>query len=127
MITHELTHHFAFDILPNVSRTTPSLIEGLAEHQRGAWSTEDMRLTRAAVAAAAQPSLFDPVAEDRQWAHALFDYVAERRGDAGVRQLLAALRTEATLARALPVAFGVPIDRFDAEFREYLTTAFGQH
>ena len=85
-----------------------------------------MRLTRAAVAAGAQPSLFDPLAEDRHWAHALFDYVAERRGDAGVRQLLAALRTEATLARALPVAFDVPIDRFDEEFREYLTTTFGQ-
>ena len=109
---------FAFDILPDVNRTTPSLIEGLAEHQRGAWSTEDMRLTRAAVAAGAQPSLLDPVAEDRQWAHALFDYVAEQRGDAGVRQLLAALRTQPTLARALPVAFGVPIDRFDEDFRE---------
>ncbi len=126
IITHELTHLFAFDILPDVSRATPSLIEGLAEHQRGAWSIADMRLTRAAVAAGAQPSLFDPVAEDRQWAHALFDYVAERRGDGGVRQLLVALRTEATLARALPVAFDVPIDRFDEEFREYLTTTFGQ-
>jgi hypothetical protein len=34
IITHELTHLFAFDILPDVSRATPSLIEGLAEHQR---------------------------------------------------------------------------------------------
>ena len=126
IITHELTHFFAFDILPDVSRARPSLIEGLAEHQRGAWSPEELRLTRAAVAAGAQPSLFDPVAEERQWAHALFDYVAERRGDAGVRQLLTALRTQATLVRALPVAFSVPLEQFEEEFREYMTAAFGQ-
>jgi hypothetical protein len=126
IVTHELTHFFAFDILPDVSRARPSLIEGLAEHQRGAWSLDDLRVTRAAVAAGAQPSLFDPVAEERPWAHALFDYVAEQRGDAGVRQLLAALRTQATLVRALPVAFGLPVEQFDEEFREYVTAAFGQ-
>ena len=37
IVVHELTHQFAFDIIPGTSRVAPVLIEGLAEHQRGAW------------------------------------------------------------------------------------------
>ena len=38
IVVHELTHQFAFDIIPNTSRVAPFLIEGLAEHQRGVWA-----------------------------------------------------------------------------------------
>ena len=51
LIVHELTHQFAFEMLPATSRVAPFLIEGLAEHQRGMWAAEDLR-TRAAAAVA---------------------------------------------------------------------------
>jgi len=46
LIVHELTHQFAFEIVPGTSRVVPVLIEGLAEHQRGQWPPQDLRRTR---------------------------------------------------------------------------------
>jgi len=47
-------------------------------------------------------------------------------GAEGIRRLVFALRTQNTLARAVPVAFDITPDQFDAEFRAYLTTRFSQ-
>jgi beta-lactamase regulating signal transducer with metallopeptidase domain len=126
IIVHELTHRFAFEIVPDTSRIVPILIEGLAEHQRGVWRAEDLRMTRDAVAAGAFPPLANLVATDRHWAHALFDFVAARYEAEGIRRLLFALRSHETLAPAVPMAFGVTLDQFDQEFRTYATIAFGQ-
>jgi hypothetical protein len=56
----------------------------------------------------------------------VFDYVAAEYGAEGIRRLVFALRTQNTLARAVPVAFDITPDQFDAEFRAYLTTRFSQ-
>ena len=126
IIVHELTHQFAFDIVPGTSRVAPVLIEGLAEHQRGAWVAEDLRTTRAAVATGAIPSVANLDATDRHWAHAVFDFVATEHGAEGIRQLLFGLRAHETLVQAVPMAFGVTLDQFDQGFRGYVTTRFGQ-
>lgn len=123
LIVHELTHQFAFDIVPNTSRVAPVLIEGLAEYQRGAWASTDLLTTREA-ATGAIPSLANLDAPDRPWAHALFDFVAARQGEEGVRKLLFALRARDTLVQAVPMAFGVTFERFDQEFRSYVLTRF---
>jgi beta-lactamase regulating signal transducer with metallopeptidase domain len=125
VIVHELTHQFAFDIIPVTSRVAPVLIEGLAEHQRGAWTAEELRATRAAVAIGAIPSVASLDATDRHWAHAAFDFVAAQHGAEGVRQLLFGLRVHETLVQAVPMAFGVTLDQFDQGFRGYVTTTFG--
>jgi hypothetical protein len=126
VIVHELTHQFAFEIVPETSRIAPVLIEGLAEHQRGAWEAGDLRLIRTAAAAGAIPPVAVLVNTDRHWAHALFDFVAAERGAEGVRRLLFALRAHATLPQAVPMAFGITLDRFEEQFRGYVTAAFGQ-
>ena len=124
IMVHELTHQFAFDIVPNTSRVAPVLIEGLAEYQRGAWASTDLLMTREAAATGAIPSLANLDAPDRHWAHVLFDFVAAQHGEEGVRQLLFALRASDTLVRAVPMAFGVTFDRFDQEFRAYVMTRY---
>jgi hypothetical protein len=126
IVVHELTHLFAFEIVPETSRIAPVLIEGLAEHQRGAWATTDLRMVRAAAAAGAIPTVAALVDTDRQWAHSVFDFVATRYGDEGVRRLLFALRAHDTLAPAVPMAFGITLDRCEQEFRGYVTATFGQ-
>ena len=126
ILVHELTHQLAFEIVPDTSRVEPFLIEGLAEHQRGMWTAEDFRSVQAAVATGFIPSVASLATTDRQWAHALFDFVAIQYGAEGIRQLLFALRARETLEQALPIAFGVTLDQFDEGFRNYVTTRFAQ-
>jgi BlaR1 peptidase M56 len=126
LIVHELTHAFALEIVPATSRATPVLIEGLAQHQRGAWDAEELQVMRADVAVQSIPSVADLHDVDRHWAHAMFDFVAEQNGEEGVRRLLFALRAHATLAAAVPMAFGETLAQFDEAFRRYVTNRFSQ-
>jgi len=126
IFVHELAHRFAFEIIPETSRIAPVLAEGLAEHLRGAWRTDDWQMTRTAAVAGAIPTVASLVNTDRHWAHAVFEFVAAKYGDDGVRRLLFALRGQHTLAPAVPVAFGITFDQFDEEFRGYVTSTFGQ-
>ena len=122
---HELTHQFAFEILPATSQSAPLLIEGLAEYQRGAWREDDLLLTASAVAAGAIPSVTTLERNGRNWAHAVFDYVAaEHGGTDGVLRLLFALRSQPTIARAVPMAFAITVDQFDQGFRDYVEVRF---
>jgi hypothetical protein len=125
IVVHELTHQFAFEILPATSRSAPLLIEGLAEYQRGAWREDDLLLTASAVAAGAIPSVTTLESNGRNWAHAVFDYVAAEQGGAdGVLRLLFALRSQTTMAQAVPMAFGITVDQFDQGFRDYVERRF---
>jgi beta-lactamase regulating signal transducer with metallopeptidase domain len=126
ILVHELTHQFAFDIVPDISRLAPVLIEGLAEHQRGRWTADDLRMARAAIATGAIPSVAILATTDRHWAHAAFDFVAAEHGAEGIRQLLLALRTNQSLAQAVPAAFGLTLDQFDQEFIGYVRARFVQ-
>jgi hypothetical protein len=125
-VVHELTHQFALEIIPEISRVSPVLIEGLAEHERGAWPTDDLRMVRTAAGAGAIPTLTALVNTDRHWAHAMFDFVDAQHGDDGVRRLLLALRAQDTLAQAVSMAFGLTLAQFEEQFRGYVTAEFGQ-
>ena len=126
LIVHELTHQFAFEIVPVTSRLTPVLIEGLAQHQRGEWDAQELQVMRADIAVEAIPSVADLDDTDRHWAHAVFDFVAEQNGEEGVRRLLFALRAHAALRPAVPMAFGDSLEQFDDAFRGYVTNRFSQ-
>ena len=123
---HELTHRFAFEIVPETSRVAPVLIEGLAEHQRGAWAAQDLQRMQAAAGAQAIPTIAALVNTDRHLAHAVFDFVAAEFGDEGVRRLLFALRAHETLPQAVPMAFGLTLDQFEQDFRQYVSATFGR-
>ena len=126
LIVHELTHQFAFEIVPGTSRVAPVLIEGLAEHQRGRWPPQDLRRTREGAAAGAIPAVARLGPADRHWAHAVFDFVAVEHGAEGIRRLLFALRAHDTLDQAVPTAFGVSLDQFDQDFRGFVAARFIQ-
>lgn len=121
IIVHELTHQFAFDIVPGTSRDAPVLIEGLAEHQRGRWEEADLHRARVASAAGFIPSVAGLADSDRHLAHAVFDFVSDRYGAEGIRQLLFALRAHPTVEQALAMAFGMTLAQFDRSFRGYVT------
>ena len=124
LVVHELTHQFAFEIMPAVSRGAPSLIEGLAEYMRGAWRKDDLARIRASATTGAIPPLVSLDDDSRHWAHALFDYVAAEYGAEGVRRLVFALRAEGTLLRAIPLAFDVGSVEFEQRFQEYVVGRF---
>ena len=126
IIVHELTHQFAFDILPQTSRTAPLLIEGLAEHLRGRWSADDRRQIREAATTGNMPPVATSAMNDRPWAHALFDFVRADYGEEGVRRLVFAMRKLTTVSEAVPVAFETTGNQFDRAFRDYVMATFAQ-
>jgi hypothetical protein len=126
IMVHELTHSFAFEILPEASRTAPWLMEGLAEHQRGAWDADEVRGVREAIASGWIPEIEALASADHYWSHALFDYVADAYGSEGIRRYLFALRTRPNGADAIPVAFDTPVGDFNQAFRAYVQTRFGE-
>lgn len=124
-IVHELTHRFAFDLVPEPSRGAPWLIEGLAEHQRGVWDADSVRGVRDAVAGRRVPDVDALAHAEGYWAHALFDFVAGSYGAEGVRRVLSALRTQPRIADAMSHAFGTTANQFNAAFRRYVSGRFG--
>jgi hypothetical protein len=126
LVVHELSHQFAFEIMPGTSRVAPFVIEGLAEYQRGVWAPQDLRLTRDAAATGAIPSVAVFATTDRHWAHAVFEFVAAQYGDEGIRRLVFALRAHETLAPAVQMAFGLPVEEFDQALRSYVTARFAR-
>jgi hypothetical protein len=49
---------------------------------------------------------------------------AEQGGTDGVLRLLFALRSQTTMAQAVPAAFGITLDQFDQGFRDYVEIRF---
>jgi beta-lactamase regulating signal transducer with metallopeptidase domain len=131
LITHEVAHIFAFDILPGRSTAT-WVLEGLAEYERGAWDPSDLAAIRNAVRANAVPPLSRLQADDpgaprlvSAFGHAAFDFIESRSGKAGVRQFLFALRQAAgNGADPFQAALQLRRDEFDQAFESYLRDRF---
>ena len=131
-IVHEVTHVFAFDILPGT--TTPRwIMEGLAEYERAAWDPDDLVALRTAVRANAVPVLTAGRSEvnsrdARQidcLGHAAFDFIESRWGKAGVRQFLFALRQSGRSGSdPFEAAFQIQRNEFDRTFAQYLRERF---
>ena len=114
ILIHELTHQFAYDIVPEASLQAPWLIEGLAEHQRGVWDADTVENVRDAVTGSFVPDVDNLAGADRYWSHALFDFIADAHGSEGVRRYLFVLRKTPQPTEALRAALGVSA----AELRE---------
>ncbi len=131
LITHEVTHVFAFDIIPGAA--TPRWItEGLAEYERGAWDPSDLVVLRDAVRANAIPKMSGLEGESGRDArlvhslgHAAFDFIESRWGKPGVRQFIFWLRQTANNGGD-PYAGALQIkrDEFDQAFEGYLRERF---
>jgi hypothetical protein len=138
LITHELTHIFAFDIIPrsrtNARRVASWLDEGFADYMTGVWDPDRLRELRGIVAAGTVPAMSTvPGRVDGQsWpatvslGHSVFDFIEAEYGRPGVWQFLLEVRRYVVDGTGDPyrTTFGQSADEFDAAFVEYLRRRF---
>src|SRR5437764_5304306 len=137
LITHELTHQFQFDIIPQslVRRNYPLWVgEGQADYERGQWSSSDLMQVRDAVIA-------DMVTKMTQMegygnsgnallvynlGHAVFEFMEAKWGKEGIRQYIFALRKSVIGGGedAYEEAFKMKKEEFDEAFDRYLKDRF---
>jgi hypothetical protein len=133
-LVHELSHVFLFDVLsPAFHRNVPVwILEGLAEHQRGAWEAGDAAMLRNMVETGTLPVLADvdtgrvETRRSAVFGHAAFDFLASRAGTSGARRFFTNLRANpgTTPQNAYLATLGVSKSDFDGAFAEYVRRRF---
>jgi hypothetical protein len=93
--------------------------EGVADHETGAWESSDLLKLREAIAAGREPSISGLTDSDREWGHAVFDFVAAEYGAQGVRRYLTALQ-RGTGSDTTRGAFGVASADFGRAFHRFV-------
>src|SRR6266550_1582776 len=99
LITHELTHIFEFDIIPQglIRQSTPLWVnEGLSDYERGQWSPIDLMTIRDAAVADIVPKMtelegYGNTSNPRliyNLGHAVFEFIEAKFGKEGIRQFL---------------------------------------
>ncbi|MDE3155941.1 MAG: PD40 domain-containing protein [Acidobacteriota bacterium] len=138
LITHELTHVFEFDIIPEslVRRPMPLWVdEGLAEYERGAWSPLDLMMVRDLALTDSVPRMSkvenygnfnNARVVPYDLGHAVFEFIESRWGKEGIRQFLFALRKNVIGGGedAYQDAFQMKPEEFDRAFERYLKDRF---
>ncbi len=137
LITHELTHQFAFDIIPRsfIRRGIPLWVdEGLADYMAGVWRPLDLMSVRDAALSDILPRMsefldYGGFANARvvyNLGHAAFEFIEERWGKEGVRQFLFSLR-KTVIGGGGDIyedAFDLSADEFDDAFESYIRDRF---
>jgi len=137
LITHELTHIFEFDIIPQglVRASVPLWVnEGLSDYERGQWSSTDLMQVRDAAVADIVPKMSEMQGYGNtgnallvyNLGHAVFEFIEAKWGKEGVRQFLFALRKSVIGGGedAYQEAFRMKPDEFDQAFERYLKDRF---
>ncbi len=138
LITHELTHVFAFDMIPRglFQRGLPLWIdEGLSEYFRGVWDPLDIMMVRDAAVTDRVPRLsrteFEPLSGRLVYniGHAAFEFMEARFGKEGVRQFLYTLRkggggVGGGMDDLYKQAFRISPTEFDLLFEKWLKERF---
>ena len=135
LIVHELTHIFAFDIIPRgvMGAGLPLWVdEGLANYMAGYWNPVDLMQVRDAALTDNIPpmSRFEamPLSGRLPYSmgHAAFEFIEERWGKEGVRQFLFSLRKNVLGSgqTAYEEALKIEADEFDRQFDRYLKARF---
>jgi Tol biopolymer transport system component len=137
LITHELTHVFAYDIIPRnlIQRGVPDWVdEGLADYERAAWDTLDLMTLRDAAVTDQIPKLsrFENAVITNarlpyNMGHAAFEFIEARYGKEGVRQFLYTLRKSILgggVEGIYQQAFRLKPDEFDEAFDKWLKERF---
>ncbi len=137
LITHELTHIFEFDIIPQglVKRGVPLWVsEGLSDFIPGDWRPIDLMMVRDAAIADIVPKMselegYGSTSNPRlvyNMGHACFEFMESRWGKEGIRQFLFALRKSVIGGgeSAYKEAFQLDGDDFDQQFDKYLKDRF---
>ena len=137
LITHELTHVFQFDIIPQslVRRQLPLwMSEGQADYERGLWDPLDLMMVRDAAVADIVPKMskLEGYGDSRNprliynLGHAVFEFIESRWGKEGVRQFMFSLRKSVIGGGedAYTEAFQLKPDEFDQQFDKYVKDRF---
>lgn len=136
-ITHELTHIFEFDIIPQslIRREEPLWInEGLSDYETGYWTPLDLATIRDAAVADIVPKMtklegYGNYSNPRliyNLGHAAFEFMESRWGKEGIRQFLFSLRKSVIGGgeSAYDEAFKLKAEEFDQQFEKYLKDRF---
>jgi hypothetical protein len=125
LLAHELTHQFMFELFPDASGGAAWITEALPDHHAG-WDATGLAKLRQSMASGRIPDVARLTPLDRQWGHAVFDFVAAEYGARGVRAYLAALReAPASMRDPIRIAFDTTPAEFNAAFREFARARFG--
>ncbi len=139
VIAHELTHLFAFDIIPREpapgrGRVPRWVDEGLADYVADAWTPEDLATLRETVVTNSVPRMSAFESEDGSsemrltyvLGHAVFDFIEATHGKAAVTQFLFELRRNVIdgTGDLYQAAFYQTPDEFDEAFTAYLNARF---
>jgi hypothetical protein len=137
LITHELTHIFEFDIIPQglIRRSVPLWVnEGLSDYERGQWAPLDLMMIRDAAVADIVPKMsnlqgYGSSSNPRliyNLGHAVFEFIEARFGKEGIRQFLFSLRKSVIGGGedAYEEALKMTPDEFDQAFERYLKERF---
>jgi hypothetical protein len=139
LITHELTHIFAFDIIPrsenNVGRVSPWIDEGFAEYMTGVWDPTYLQQMRELVLADTVPKMFaltgsvdgQPHVAAANLGHAVFEFIEAEYGKPAIWQFLLEVRRSVVDGAADPyqAAFNRSPEELDSAFASYLQRRFG--
>jgi beta-lactamase regulating signal transducer with metallopeptidase domain len=138
-ITHELTHAFAFEIIPRseapTTRRVPTWVdEGLAEYMSGVWDPVNLNRIRDLVSAGAVPSMTSLARGETDQTrgavaslgHAAFEFIEAEYGKAAVWQFLNEIRRNVVdgAGDVYPTAFNRTPEEFDSAFAQYLRRRF---
>ena len=137
LITHELTHIFQFDIIPQslIRRNYPLWVgEGEADYERGLWSPMDLMTIRDAAVSDSVPKMTEMEGYGNtnnprlvyNLGHAVFEFMEAKWGKEGIRQFMFALRKSVIGGGddAYEEAFKMKKDEFDQAFERYLKDRF---
>jgi hypothetical protein len=137
LITHELTHIFEFDIIPQslIRRSVPLWVnEGLSDYERGLWSPIDLMSVRDAAVADIVPKMselegYGNTTNPRliyNLGHAVFEFIEAKYGKEGIRQFMFSLRKSVIGGGedAYEEALRMKKDEFDQAFERYLKDRF---
>lgn len=137
-ITHELTHVFAFDIIPrsptNARRVPAWIDEGFAEYMAGVWDPADLTQIRDLVVADSVPAMtaltgnvdVRSLKAAAHLGHAVFEFIEAEYGKVAVWQFLLEVRRNVVDGVGDPyrAAFNRPPEEFDSAFAQYLKMRF---
>jgi hypothetical protein len=136
-ITHELTHIFQFDVIPQslIRESMPLWVsEGHADYETGYWAPLDLMTVRDAAVADIVPKMselqdYGDSSNPRliyNLGHVAFEFIESKYGKEGVRQFLFALRKNVIGGGENAYKEGLKLepDEFDQEFDKYLKERF---
>src|SRR5215472_11142699 len=137
LITHELTHIFQFDIIPQslIRRNYPLWVgEGEADYERGIWSPMDLMTVRDAAVSDTVPKMTEMEGYGNtnnprlvyNLGHAVLEFMEAKWGKEGIRQYMFALRKSVIGGGedAYEEAFKMKKEEFDQAFERYLKERF---